>query len=312
MIPSAVPGSRGKVVVAGGTGFIGSSLTKRLLSEGYHVVVFTRSPRRESSDPARLRFVTWDPLGERSWAEDLEGAIAVVNLAGESIGAGRWSARRKRLIVDSRLAATSAIVTALGNLQMKPSVLINGSAVGYYGDSGDQEITEDSGKGTGFLADTVDRWEAEARKVQRLNIRLVLIRTGVVLGKGGMALERMVLPFRLFIGGPLGSGRQWFPWIHIDDLTAGILFLLHSETSDGVFNAVGPQQVTMRQFSRSLGQTIRRPSWAPVPAFALRLVLGEMSEMVLGGQKAAPVRLIRAGFQFRHPTVDSALSAILD
>lgn len=305
------PVSAGRVVVAGGTGFLGRALTARLLRDGYKVIVLTRSSDAKSDPGAPLRYVPWDARTSGAWEASLEGATAVVNLAGESIGARRWSARQKKRIVGSRLDATSAIIRALGRLDKRPSVLVNGSAIGYYGDSGDREITEASHKGRGFLADTVEQWEAAARRAEPLGIRLVLIRTGVVLGEGGMALGRMVLPFRLWLGGPLGSGRQWFPWIHIDDVINCILFAVRSTDASGPYNAVAPQLITMREFSKTLGRVLRRPSWAPVPSFALQLLLGEMSEMILGGQKAIPARLTSAGFQFRHPMVEEALAASL-
>ncbi len=305
------PARMGTVVVAGGTGFIGHELTRRLLHDGHEVVVLTRSSSQPRDAIPHTRFVEWDGQSTGEWETALEGSIAVVNLAGESIGARRWSAQQKERIVSSRLDATSAIVGAIGRLHKRPSVLVNGSAIGYYGDTGDREITEESGKGKGFLADTVDQWEAAARRVDSFGVRRVLIRNGVVLGKKATALGRMVLPFRFFLGGPLGSGRQWFPWIHIDDVIECILFAIRAENISGVYNVVAPEPVTMKRFSEILGRVVRRPSWLPVPSLALRLLLGEMSEMILGGQKAVPARLIRAGFQFRYRNVQDALTAIL-
>jgi len=308
---SATPGKMGTVVVAGGTGFIGHELTVRLLHDGHDVVVLTRSAFLPSDTSSLPRFALWDARSPGEWETALEGAIAVVNLAGESIGARRWSARQKERIVRSRLDATSAIVSAMGRLHKRPSVLVNGSAIGYYGDTGDREITEDSEKGKGFLADTAGQWEAAARRVDSLGVRLALIRTGVVLGKRATALGRMVLPFKFFLGGHLGSGQQWFPWIHVDDVVECILFAVRSENISEACNVVASEPVTMKRFSEMLGRVLRRPSWLPVPSVALRLLLGEMSEMVLGGQKALPARLTRAGFQFRYRTVQDALAAIL-
>ena len=311
MSQSATQARIGTVVVAGGTGFIGHELTGRLQRDGYEVVVLTRSLSRSGEAMPHTRFVVWDGKSTGEWETALEGSIAVVNLAGESIGARRWSAQQKERIVSSRLDATTAIVSAIGRLHKRPSVLVNGSAIGYYGDTGDREITEDSEKGEGFLADTVDQWEAAARRVDPFGVRLVLIRNGVVLGKKATALGRMVLPFRFFLGGPLGSGRQWFPWVHIDDVIECILFAIRSEDISEAYNVVATVPVTMKRFSEILGRVLRRPSWLPVPSLALRLLLGEMSGMILGGQRAVPGRLTRAGFQFRYRNVREALAAIL-
>jgi len=302
----------GRVVISGGTGFIGRRLAARFLMDGHDVVVLTRLRSvRSASGVASPRFVQWDARTLGSWVGSMEGAMAVINLAGESIGARRWSERQRARIVASRLDATSAIVDGLSQLRTKPQVLVNGSAVGFYGNTGDVEITENSKKGTGFLADTVDRWEREARRVEALGIRLVLLRTGVVLGWGGGALSRMLVPFRLFFGGPLGSGRQWFPWIHIDDVVEIILFSVREGTIEGVLNAVAPNPTTMKEFCRDLGRALNRPSWMPVPELALQLMLGEMSEMILGGQKVVPSRLIQAGLRFQYPELDKALSSVV-
>ena len=302
----------GKFVIAGGTGFVGRPLSDRLLKDGHDVVILTRAPshRASSGGPSPL-FVQWDARTPGSWVDSMEGAMAVINLAGESIGARRWSGKQRARIVASRLDSTSAIVDGLSQVETKPQVLVNGSAVGFYGNTGDSEITENSKKGTGFLADTVDRWEREARRVEALGIRLVLLRTGVVLGKGGGALSRMLLPFRLFLGGPLGSGQQWFPWIHIDDVIEIILFSVKTEIIDGVLNAAAPDPVTMKEFCAALGGSLNRPSSIPVPAFALQFILGEMSQMILGSQKIVPSRLTEAGFRFRYPELGGALSSVV-
>ena len=301
-----------RIVIAGGTGFIGSALTGRLLSEGYEVVVLSRSPHnRVSPSGVSPQFVQWDARTIGPWVGSMEGASAIVNLAGESIGDARWTAKRRAKIVGSRVDASSAIVNGLSRLTRKPHVLVNGSAVGFYGETGDREITESAEKGEGFLADTVEKWELEAKRAEALGIRLVLIRAGVVLGKGGGALARMLLPFKLFMGGPLGSGRQWFPWIHIEDLVEVILFSIRNRNVQGVINAVSPSPETMSSFCASLGKTLHRPSWVRVPEFALRLGLGEMAGMILGSQRIIPSRLVREGFRFRYSSSEQALASLV-
>ena len=299
-----------RIVIAGGTGFIGRHLSPFLLQKGHEVVVLTRS-RNLPSKSSGAEMVQWDGRTIGPWIRSLDGAAAVVNLAGENIGAKRWSAARKAEIIDSRIGPTSAIVDGIKEVTLKPQVLVNISAVGFYGERGDEEVTEQAEKRKGFLADTVDRWEDAARKVERLGVRLVILRNGVVLGRSGGALPRMVIPFRIFIGGPIGSGRQWFPWIHMDDLLEIIWLSIHHESVKGVFNAVSPGLMTMGDVSKTIGKTLHRPSWIPVPAFILRLMLGEMSDMILGSQKVLPARLAEVGFRFRYPTLGPALSSIL-
>jgi uncharacterized protein (TIGR01777 family) len=244
------------------------------------------------------------------WVEKLEGADAVINLAGESIAAKRWTAAQKELIVNSRLDATKVLVDAIGRVSAKPSVLVNASAVGYYGNVESGDVTEDHAKGTGFLADTCVRWEAEANRAKTLGGRVVIIRIGIVLEKGGGALSKMIPPFQMFLGGPLGSGRQWFPWVHREDVIGAILFALQNPNLSGPVNAVSPNPVTMKEFCKALGRAMHRPSSAPVPAFMVKLLLGEMSEMLLTGQRAVPKKLQDAGYRFRYPELDNALAAI--
>jgi uncharacterized protein (TIGR01777 family) len=298
------------IVVAGGSGFIGSSVVPRLRSEGHDVVVLTRAPARSARTEDAER-IFWDGRTQGGWSLYVRRADAVINLAGESIGDGRWTASRKRRIVEGRIDATRALLEAMRTGERKPSVLINSSAVGYYGPVESGDVTEDHPPGAGFLADLCVRWEQEALAAGELGCRVVVLRTGVVLGEKGGALEKMLLPFRLYAGGPVGSGRQWFPWVHRDDVAGVILFALGNPALSGPVNVVAPGCVTMKEFCAALGAALSRPSWLPVPPFALRAALGEMAGMILTGQRAVPSRLISLGYQFRYPGVAAALAAVV-
>ncbi len=301
-----------RIVVAGGSGFVGRTLVPGLLTEGHHVAVLTRDPdsTRQTTD-GRVTIAQWDGKNPGPWLEHIDGADAVLNFAGESIGGKRWSAKQKRRIVESRFNATSAIVDAIGKATGRPSVLINASAVGFYGPVGQGDVVEEYPRGDTFLSETVDQWETVARTAGKFNVRVVLLRSGVVLGKGGGALERMLAPFKMFVGGPLGSGRQWFPWVHVDDLVGVVLFALANDDVAGPVNVAAPQSLTMREFCSELGNAMHRPSWAPVPGFVLKMVLGEMSEMVLTGQRVVPKALERHGYVFKFPQIAPALADIL-
>ena len=270
-----------KVAIAGSSGLIGSALVQALAARGDEVV---RLPR----------------FGTAPWS--LQGAQAVVNLAGASV-AKRWSKEYKQEILRSRIEPTKALA-ALG-----PAVLINASAVGFYGGRGDEVLDESAGAGADFLASVCAPWEAEAQKLDKG--RSVQLRTGVVLAPRGGALEQMKLPFKAFVGGPVGSGRQWFPWIHIADEVGAILWCLDRAELSGPVNLAAPGIVTMKDFAAALGRALHRPSWAPVPEAALRLLLGEMAEMVVEGQRAVPRKLLDSGFAFRFADVDSALRNLL-
>lgn len=296
-----------QIVVAGGTGFIGQALARQLVQAGHRVTVLTRGRRRESPAEAGA-YLTW-PEGT-DWQATVAAADAVVNLAGAPIAAGRWTARRKDAILKSRLAATHALISAMATSHPRPQVLVNASAVGYYGDShtpGD----ESAPPGNDFLAAVCSQWEEAAREAEPLGVRVVRVRIGVVLHPSGGALPKLLLPFRLFAGGPMGSGRQGFPWIHIDDVVGLIRFALENAAVSGPVNAVAPQQVDNATFCRALGRTLGRPSWLPVPGFALQLALGEMATMLLTGQFLAPAAAQKAGYRFRFPELSGALSNLL-
>ena len=301
-----------KIVLTGGTGFIGSALLKRLEREKHNVVLLSRNP--DTVVHFKTNFVEidrWDGKSVGRWAEHVDGAEAVINLAGEPLAAKRWTEIQKARIVSSRVDGAKAIVAAIAGAQKKPSVLVNASAVGYYGNVESGDVTETHARGTDFLAQTCARWEEAARAAEEHGVRVVLLRTGIVLGKDGGALKKMLLPFKLFVGGSLGSGRQWFPWVHRDDVVSAILFALEKVALSGPVNVASPESVTMKEFCKRLGRVMRRPSWAPVPAFVLQIVLGEMSAVVLTGQRVVPGKLEAAGYNFQYPKLDGALEDIL-
>lgn len=298
-----------KVVVAGGTGFIGRALCARLAAAGHEVLALVRSHAASLLLPPGVKAVDWVPPAPGPWEAALDGADAVVNLAGEPIAGGRWSEARKLAILQSRILSTGALVAAAAKAAQRPRVLLNGSAVGWYGDLPEGDADESRGPGSGFLAQVCVCWEEAAQKAEALGLRVVRLRTGHVLAADGGVLAKMAPPFRLFIGGPLGSGRQWLPWIHRHDQVEAILFCLEKELS-GPVNLCAPAPERMAAFCAQLGQALRRPSWAPVPAFALKLLLGEMAGLVLGGQRAVPAKLTSAGFSFRFPLLGEALADI--
>lgn len=298
------------IIVTGGMGFIGNALVERLLQERHNVILLTRNPVKVQSRP-NLRMEKWDAKTIGPWEEVVHSADAVINLAGEIIAGKRWTKRQKEVILGSRVDATRVLVRAIEQASKKPSLLVSASAVGYYGSVPLGDVPESFPRGSDFLADVCGRWEEEALAAAKSGVRVVTPRLGVVLAHDGGALARMLLPFKLFVGGPFGDGKQWFPWIHRDDVVEGILFLLRSSTISGAVNFVAPEPLTMKEFSRRIGGILRRPSWAPVPSLALRILLGEMADMLLTGQRVIPKKLTDAGYVFRYPSLTEALREIL-
>jgi uncharacterized protein len=302
-----------RVIVAGGSGLIGRRLVHELIQARHEVIVLSRRPENVRKNFSAVRVEFWDAKTSSVLVNIFDGAGAVINLTGEPIAAKRWSSLQKQKILSSRIDSTRAIVDAVEQTYRRPSVLLNASAIGYYGNVPEDEVTEVYPKGIGFLADVCEKWEMKAQKAQELGVRVVLIRTGIVLDKHEGALHKLLLPFRIFIGGPLGNGRQWFPWIHVQDEVGAILFALEHEQIDGPINLASPQVVRMIEFCSALGSVLRRPSWLPVPKFALRLMLGEMAEPLLfQSQKIIPKKLLEAGFKFRFPNLENALQDILN
>jgi uncharacterized protein len=304
-----------KVAVTGATGFVGSRLVERLQAQGHQVLVLTRNADHakrvfpETTFP-QVEIITYAPTEYGAWEQSLSGCDGVVNLAGEPIAEGRWTAERKQAIMDSRKLSTQRLVEAIAIADPKPSVLVNASAIGYYGTSETATFTETSPSGSDFLAQVCQAWETQAEKVKAAGVRLAIIRIGIVLGMGG-ALAKMLTPFQLFAGGPIGSGRQWFSWIHREDLVNLILAALTNPQMEGVYNGTAPNPVRMAQFCQILGEVLNRPSWLPVPDFALELLLGDGAKVVLEGQQVVPKRTFESGFQYQYPTLKAALTAIL-
>ena len=292
-----------RVAVTGGTGFLGGALVERLRGDGHTVTVLTRGP----SGAGRVHWDPEAPAGE--WTSALDGSDAVINLAGDSIAGGRWTARRKALIRDSRVKSTRALVSAIRAARRPPQVFVSGSATGIYGSRGDEPLTEDSAPGSDFLGSVGIEWEREALAAASVT-RVVLARTGLALDTSGGALPQIARPFYFFAGGPLGSGQQYMSWIHRDDWVELIRWSLSNTAVTGPLNATAPNPVTNREFASTLGRVLRRPGRVPTPAFALRLALGEMAEaLLLSGQRVVPARAQSLGFAFRYPLLEPALRA---
>jgi uncharacterized protein len=305
-----------KVAITGATGFIGSRLVKRLHDEGHRVLVFSRNaglahkvfPYQAFPN---LEILAYTPGVSGAWQDAIAGCDGVVNLAGEPIAEERWTPERKQKILNSRKLGTQKIVEAIAKVNPQPTVLVNASAIGYYGTSETATFDENSPSGRDFLAQVCQEWEAEAQKVKDAGVRLVILRFGIVLGNGG-ALGKMITPFKLFAGGPIGSGRQWFSWIHIDDIVNLILQALTKPEMEGIYNATAPKPVRMTELSSTMGQIMNRPSWLPVPSFALEAMLGDGAVVVLEGQQVLPKRTLTSGFQYKYPNLPAALKQILE
>lgn len=292
-----------KIVVAGGSGFVGEPLVRSLIARGDDVAVLSRNPSRVEAG----RGVQWDGRSQGAWSQEVASSDAVVNLAGENVGEGRWTEARKRKLIDSRIHATRAIVEALRAAPARKRVLVNASATGYYGDRGEETLDETSSRGAGFLAQLVEQWEAAARGAEPF-ARVVMMRFGVVLARDGGALAKLLLPFRLGVGGPIGSGQQWMPWIDRDDVVRAIEWAIDRDSARGVYNVSAPEPVRNRELARELGRALHRPSFFPAPAFALRIAFGQMAdEALLSGQRVLPRRLEGEGFEFRSRDLPSAL-----
>lgn len=291
------------IAISGKSGLVGSALSPFLQEKGYEVVSLNRSSQQEG--------ILWNPEKKEFQAEKLEGAHAVIHLAGYSV-AKRWSAKVKKEIESSRVDGTRLLVEGLGTLKNPPKVLICASAVGYYGDGGDQILTEKSAKGNFFLSDVVEKWEKEAKEAEKFGIRVVLLRFGVILSTRGGALKKMLLPFKMGLGGPISHGRQWMPWISLQDTLRVIVFLLEKEEAKGAFNVVTPQPVTNKEFGKILGKVLHRPAIFPLPGFQAKLIFGEMAkELLLASIRSMPNRLQELQFSFEEPDLKTALTRMI-
>ena len=304
-----------KIAVTGATGFVGTRLVERLVTEGHDVKVFTRSEEkaRKVFSAAKFKpveYVTYTPTQSGEWQSEVSGCEGVINLAGEPISE-RWSAERKQRIMDSRKVGTQKLVEAIAQSEQKPAVLVSSSAIGYYGTSETAEFFETSEPAENdFLSQVCQSWEAEARKAKDAGVRVAIIRTGIVLGDGG-AISRMITPFKLFAGGPIGSGKQWFSWIHIDDLVNLFMKALLDPSMNGVYNGTAPEPVQMKDLCQTLGEVMDRPSWLPVPDFAIEALLGDGAVVVLKGQKVLPERTQAAGFAYEYSDPKEALADVV-
>jgi len=304
-----------KVAIAGATGFVGSRLVEKLQAAGHQVVVLSRDAARArrvfpASAYPNLEVVAYTPAESGDWQKSIAGCDAVVNLAGLPIAEERWTQARQQEILDSRRLTTAKLVEAIVNANPRPSVFVSGSAIGYYGTSETAEFDETSPAGDDFLAAVCKDWEAAAQPAKNAGTRLAILRLGIVLGMGG-ALGKMLPAFKLFAGGPLGTGKQWFSWVHREDLVDLILYALQNSQVQGVLNATAPNPVRMNELCQTLGEVLKRPSWLPVPSFALELLLGDGAKVVLEGQKVLPKQTLASGFQYQYPTLKLALEEIL-
>ncbi|MBN2753956.1 MAG: TIGR01777 family oxidoreductase [Candidatus Goldbacteria bacterium] len=294
-----------KVVITGGTGFIGNALAHRFIKKGYEVIGVSRDPFNKKSADKHIRYVPWDEM-----RFEIEGAEAVINLAGAPIIKFPLNSANKKSIIESRLNAGEAVTFAVKKAEKKPKVVIQASAVGFYGSTGNEGLDENSSKGTGFLSDLCRRWEDSTAQVERMGVRRCIIRTGIVLGHGGF-LNAMSLPFKFFAGGAIGSGRQYHSWIHVKDEIHAIIHLIENPDTSGIYNLTAPEPVTNREFSKMLGRVLRRPSFFRKPKFLVKIIAGELAdEVLLAGQKVYPKRLLEAGFKFGFPSLETALKEI--
>jgi len=296
-----------KIVVSGGTGFIGRRLVERLIRDGHSVGVWSRRPGLEKR--AGVASFYWDPLKEEPPSERVNGMDAILHLAGEPVNQ-RWDEEVKKRIRDSRVLGTRRLVDAIAGARHRPKILVSTSAIGYYGERGDEILTENSGPGKGFLADVCQEWEAEAMRAEALGLRVIRLRIGFVLGCDGGALGQMLPVFRAGLGGPLSSGKQWMPWIHVADVTGLFAFALESPVS-AVWNAASPHPVTNRDFTRALAGAVHRPAVFPVPGFALKLMFGELGQHMLDSARVVPDGALKAGYNFAYPDIDEALASLV-
>lgn len=300
-----------KIVIAGGTGFVGRHLSHELVNEGHSVMVLSRHPEGSpSSANARSRVIQWNGREDGPWATLCNGAEVVINLSGAPIADRRWTPARKRELVDSRVLTTRVLLASIAKWKTKPHTFITASGVGFYGDCGREKVNEGSPHGKGFLPELCQAWEGAARQGEALGLRVLSVRFGMVLGRNGGALPKMAFPFRFFLGGPVLPGSQFVSWIHVKDLSRLILWLITNQAMSGPVNGVAPYSVTMREFCERLGQAMKRPSWFPVPEFLLQIALGELASMLTTGQRVHPQRALEGGFTYLYPMLPAALEAI--
>ncbi|HUL20537.1 MAG TPA: TIGR01777 family oxidoreductase [Thermodesulfobacteriota bacterium] len=299
-----------KILITGGTGFVGSQLTVRLIQDGNEVTILTRSGKRLEKGSKGPSYLQGDPTQKGPWQEAIQDHDAVINLAGASIFA-KWTEGYKRVLRESRVSTARNIVEGVSSDPAKKITLFSTSAVGYYGFCGDQELTEESPPGEDFLAQMAVEWEGEALKAKDKGARVVITRFGIVLGEKGGALGQMIPLFKKYIGGPIGSGKQWFSWVHIKDLAEAFAFLIKHPEISGPVNVCAPNPVRNKDLAKALGKALHRPSFMPAPGFMVKIVLGEFGSVILKGQRVIPKRLLDSGFAFQYPDINKALQGIL-
>ncbi len=302
-----------RILITGATGFIGRKLSSRLIEAGYQVTALSRNPEKTKSRlPQKTRLIKWDGHSCDKWIDTVSGATAIVNLAGENIGTGRWTRAKKQRVLQSRLNISKAIISAVEQADPKPKALIQASGIGYYGMRGEEMLDENSSLGTGFLAEVSTKWEQSIRPIEKHGARLAIIRLAPVLGNTGGMMARLLPPFKFFLGCVPGTGRQWFSWVHIEDVVAVIQFLIENQDTSGIFNLTAPNPVQAKHFYKLLAKLMHRPPPVKIPPWALRLILGEMAdELLMADQRTIPKKLLEKGYTFKYPTAESALTQIL-
>lgn len=301
-----------KIIITGGSGMVGTILTAQLTQNGHQVIILSRTPEKHQERmPAGAQVVAWDGKTANGWGQHAEGVDAIVNLAGVNIGARRWTKERKRAILESRLNAGRAVVQAIQQAKEKPKTVIQAGAVGYYGTSDDRLLSESAPAGKDYLAGVCAQWEASTAAVEEMGVRRVVFRSAVSLTVKENPLSAMLLQMRLFAGGPLGSGKQWFPWIHLEDMVSAMHYCIVNQDTSGTYNLVAPDLMTNATFEKTLARVMKRPAFMWAPGFALRLVLGEKAIVVLEGQRVDPSRLVQAGFKFAFPQAEAAIRDLL-
>jgi uncharacterized protein len=299
-----------KILITGGTGFVGRKISSRLIRDRHECTILTRRPKKSNEAPTGISFLQGDPTEKGPWQNDIQKHDAVINLAGASIFK-RWTKEHKKAILESRVKTTRNIVEGIPRHEKKPLTLFSTSAVGYYGFCGDEKLDESSPPGDDFLARVTQEWEKEAFKAKKKGARVVITRFGIVLGEKGGALGQMIPLFKKFIGGPIGNGKQWFSWIHMKDLCEAFIFLIHHPGLSGPVNVCSPHPVRNQDLAKSLGKVLKKPSFVPAPGFLVKLVLGEFGTVVLKGQRVIPQKLLSHDFKFQYPVIDKALKSIM-
>ncbi|GAB4581555.1 MAG: TIGR01777 family oxidoreductase [Anaerolineales bacterium] len=305
-----------KTIITGGSGSIGRKLTQHLAQHGHEVVILSRNPAKVTGLPKGARAVKWDARTAEGWLAEADGADAIVNLAGENLaGSGffpsRWTDERKRIIRESRLNAGKAVTEAVESVSNKPKVVVQASAIGFYGPRGDEPLTEISSAGNDFLANLCKEWEAATTSVEKHGVRRAVIRTGIYLTPDDGALKRLLLPYQMFAGGPFGNGQQYYSWIHPTDQVEAIRFIIENSKASGAFNLTAPEPLKNKDFGKTLGKVLGRPSFMPVPRFALQIAFGEVVTVVFDGQRVVPKHLQELGYSFKFPTLETALKDLL-